>query len=75
MRANSDGKSSHAAVAAGDDDITRHAVAVEAAALRHKQLETVEAGDETVAVLWLVAREGGVHLVVTHEIFGGSGGH
>ena len=55
-----DGKSLHAAVAAGDDDIARHAVAVQAAAVGHEQLHAFPAGDETVTGLWLVAGEGAV---------------
>ncbi len=39
----------HAALAAGDDDVARNTLAVEAAAFGHEELETIAAGDEAIA--------------------------
>jgi hypothetical protein len=40
---------SHAALAAGDDDVARDTLAVEAAAFGHEKLETIAACDQAVA--------------------------
>ena len=68
-------KYSHAAVAAGDDDIARHTFAVKAATFGKKQLYTIATGDETITGFWFVIGKSGVHLVLAHEVFGGSAAH